>query len=224
MIINVKQDVLEAYRKRAEEVRAELEARGVYMVNLIGSPGSGKTLLLERSMERMPKLERIAVIEGDVETQRDAERLERFGIQLVSVNTGGACHLEAQSVAGALERLELDALELIFIENVGNLICPVEFDLGEAARVAVSSVPEGEDKPTKYPALFREASAVVLNKVDLAPYVPFDPDYFRSEVRRLNGKAPLFELSASNGDGLDPWLAWIEERRERRRAAGPQNE
>ncbi|MFW5797069.1 MAG: hydrogenase nickel incorporation protein HypB [Spirochaetota bacterium] len=209
MIINLRQNVLAAYSEQATEIRGMLARRDVYMVNLIGSPGSGKTLLLERTLERLSAHRRVAVIEGDVETQRDAERLERFGVPLVSVNTGGACHLEPHSVAGALEKLDLGDLDLVFVENVGNLICPVEFDLGENARVAVSSLPEGEDKPTKYPALFREASAVVLNKSDLAPHLPFDPAFYRSEVRRLNGKAPLFELSAATGAGVDAWVEWL---------------
>jgi len=188
----------------------------------MASPGAGKTSLITRTVEALRDQLKIGAIDGDIATTLDADRIAELGVPTVQVNTGGACHMDAVMLKEALPKIPLAELDLLIVENVGNLVCPASFDLGTHRSVLIASIPEGDDKPSKYPALFREASAVVLNKVDLAPYVPFDAEFFRSEVRRLNGKAPLFELSASNGDGFDPWLRWLEESRERLRAAGPQ--
>ncbi len=212
MIIELQQSVMRANNTKASELRAMLDAKQVKMINIIGSPGAGKTTLLERTLERLSARTAVAVIEGDVETARDAERLQRFGVQLVSINTGGMCHLEAPAIAGALEQLNLSEIGVVVIENVGNLICPVEFDLGDHLKVAISSVPEGDDKPGKYPALFRAAEVAVLNKIDLAPYTDFSLEAFEADLRSINPGLPLFPLSARTSEGLEAWLDWLEQR------------
>jgi hydrogenase nickel incorporation protein HypB len=210
MEIKVIRDALAGQKERADAVRRRLAEKRIPMVNLIGGPGSGKTSLLERTLEKWGGRRKVAVIEGDVETDRDARRLQKFGIPLVSVNTGGGCHLDSDTIERALAELNLDQLDLIFVENVGNLVCPAEFDIGETAKVAVSSVAEGDDKPEKYPLLFREAKAVVLNKIDLLAHTDFDKNAFFERVDRLNGGLPRFEVSCRRNEGLDAWIGWIE--------------
>jgi hydrogenase nickel incorporation protein HypB len=173
------------------------------MVNLIGSPGSGKTTLLEATLPRLGL--RAAVVEGDVATERDAERIRALGVQSVQINTQGGCHLEAHLVERALAQLDLEGVDLLFVENVGNLVCPAEFDLGEDCKVAVCSVPEGSDKPLKYPALFSQAGAVLLTKMDLLSAVRFDRELFWGDVGRLNPKASRFEMDSLSGEGIEAW-------------------
>lgn len=212
MIIELRQDILKANQKMVAVVKQRLAEEKVFMLNIIGSPGSGKTSLLEATLAGLTQRFQVAVIEADVETKRDSERLERFGAPLYHINTGGMCHLESDIILASLEQMDLAKTDLVIIENVGNLICPADFDIGEHAKIAVSSVPEGDDKPSKYPVLFREAAAVVLNKIDLVPYTNFNVESFTGDMRRINGTVPLFELSATNGTGVQAWLDWLIDR------------
>jgi hydrogenase nickel incorporation protein HypB len=193
----------------ARTVRDRLAAVGVLCMNMISAPGSGKTALLEASLEKLKKGLRVAVIEGDPDTTLDAERIAQHDVPVVQIQTAGGCHLEANLVLNALENFDLDALDLLFIENVGNLVCPVEFDLGENLCVALVSVTEGHDKPAKYPKLFRKADVVVLNKMDLMPYVDFDNVKFREYVDRLNPGVPIIETSCKTGEGIDAWVDFV---------------
>ena len=181
------------------------------MVNIISSPGAGKTTLLERTCEALGAKYRIGVIEGDITTDRDAQRLKKYNIPIVVINTEGGCHLDSNSISKVLDSFDLDNLDVLFVENVGNLICPSQFDLGESFKLAVVSTTEGDDKPAKYPMLFREAKAVLLNKIDLIPYTNFNYDNFSSDLKKLNGQIPVFEISCTRGDGLREWYKWIEE-------------
>jgi hydrogenase nickel incorporation protein HypB len=199
----------------AQKIKDRLKEKGILMVNLIGSPGSGKTTLLEKTLGKDGL--RAAVIEGDVATDRDAKRIEATGVPSIQINTDGGCHLEANWVDSTIDKLPLDELDIIFVENVGNLVCPAEFDIGEDHKVAISSVPEGPDKPLKYPLLFTEASAVVLTKTDLLPYVPFDLDLYWGDVGKLNPKTKRLDMSCVKGEGLEEWSrilrGWLEEKR-----------
>ena len=208
--VPVVRDILSANERLAQANRRLLDQHGTCAVNLMASPGAGKTSLILRTVERLAGRVRVGVIEGDIASRIDADRVAAAGVPVVQINTGGTCHLDAPMVGAALEQLPLGEIDLLLIENVGNLICPVEFGLGEAARVVVASIPEGDDKPYKYPGIFAAVDAVVLNKLDLAPYVPFDRAAFRRLVAGLNPAAPLFELSCTNGEGLDPWLEWLQ--------------
>lgn len=208
MKINVLKNVLDSNINQAEKNRSRLKEHNITMLNFISSPGAGKTSLLEQTLPEMLKHHKIAVIEGDAYTSKDAERLQAFDISLIQINTEGACHLDSNSIYKALEQLDLNDLDLIFVENVGNLICPTGFDLGEEYRIAVLSTTEGDDKPSKYPMLFRQAKAVVLNKIDLLPYVNFDKHIFYKELRELNPGIPVFETDAIKGDGIPEWLDW----------------
>jgi len=194
----------------AEKTRALLTEKDLRMLNLIGSPGCGKTTLVENMVDRLRGRVRFAVLEGDVETTRDAERLAKLNVPVSQLLTSGACHLEAKLVHHALRDLSLDDLDLVIVENVGNMVCPAEFDIGETAKVAVLSVTEGEDKPLKYPLLFREASAVVLSKTDLLPYLSFEIEACVEFLSKINGSVPVFQVSATTGTGMDAWAAWIE--------------
>ncbi|PIE54878.1 MAG: hydrogenase accessory protein HypB [Dethiosulfovibrio peptidovorans] len=213
--IDVQQAVMAEDLGYAERIRQGLGVKGVLMVNLIGSPGSGKTTLLEKTLGRDGL--RAAVIEGDVATDRDAQRIEATGTPTIQINTDGGCHLEAHWVNDTLDELPLDELDIVFVENVGNLVCPAEFDIGEDHKVAISSVPEGPDKPMKYPLLFTEASAVILTKTDLLPHVPFDQDLYWDDVIKLNPRAERFGLSCLSGDGMERWPdllnRWLREKR-----------
>ncbi len=210
MIIELNQDIMESNNSKAVEIRRLLAEKRIVMINIISSPGSGKTSLLEKTLERLSRRFSLAVIEGDVATKRDAERLERFNLPLTAVSTRGACHLNSAIILKALDELPLDELDAIIIENVGNLICPSEFDLGEHAKIALSSVPEGDDKPQKYPLLFREAVCVVLNKIDLLPYVPFNRDTYYDDIGKLNPKLAVIETSCTTGEGIEAWIDWLE--------------
>ncbi|MGH7668136.1 MAG: hydrogenase nickel incorporation protein HypB [Gemmatimonadaceae bacterium] len=208
--IEVRERVMEKNDAIARDIRARLDARGVTALNLVSSPGSGKTLLLERTLDALGGELRMAVITGDVQTQNDAERLARHTSRLVqAVVTGGACHLDARQIDNGLEAVDLDDTDLLFIENVGNLVCPASWYLGEDAKVVVFSVTEGEDKPLKYPKMFREARYAVLNKMDLLPYVPFDVDRAVAFARQVNSGLEFFFTSATTGSGLDEWFNFI---------------
>ena len=182
------------------------------MVNIISSPGAGKTTLLERTCEELGGKFRIGVIEGDITTDRYAQRLKKYDIPIVVINTEGGCHLDSHSISKVLDSFDLRNLDVLFVENVGNLICPSQFDLGEAFKLAIVSTTEGDDKPGKYPMLFREARAVLLNKIDLIPYTNFNSGSFKSDLKKVNAQVPLFEISCTKGDGLKEWYEWISEK------------
>ena len=197
-------------KDQAEINRSQLRENEVRVLNFISSPGAGKTTLLEKSIEALQQSMKVAVIEGDAYTSKDAERLQRFDIPIVQINTEGACHLDSNSIWSAIQQLDLESLDVILVENVGNLICPTGFDLGEEYRIAVLSTTEGDDKPSKYPMLFRQAEAVVLNKIDLLPHVEFDESTFMKDLYELNPNIQTFETSATRGKGMDEWRNWLE--------------
>ena len=210
MEIKVLKNILEANDQVADQIRADLTARHITAINLISAPGAGKTSLLEKTIPLLKPRHRVAVIEGDIATTRDAERVGKVGVPVVQLLTGGACHLEAALVRRGLGELDLGALDLLFIENVGNIACPAEFDLGEKAKVGILSVTEGHDKPGKYPLLFHSVSALVLNKVDLLPYTDFDYAKFEADFRKLNAAAPILPVSCRTGAGLGEWVHWLD--------------
>ena len=209
MEIKVLKNILSANNQLAEQNRRLLAGKNILAVNIMSSPGAGKTTLMLRTAEELAGKARIAVIEGDVSSSIDTEKLTQAGVTAIQINTGGECHLDAGMVNSALLNLPLDELDIVFIENVGNLICPGEFELGEHLKVVVSSTPEGDDKPYKYPLLFTIADALIINKTDLLPYVNFDMDGFCRTVRGLNQKAALFKVCGITGDGISNWGAWI---------------
>ncbi|HHT32956.1 hydrogenase expression protein HupH [Corynebacterium xerosis] len=207
------EDIFTENDVRAAENRALFDDHGVTAINVMSSPGSGKTALLRHALEDLRGKVRVGVIEGDIETPLDAERLEGFGAQISLLNTGngfgGECHLDAPMISSALRGLDLAELDLVFIENVGNLVCPAEFEVGEHRKMMVYAVTEGEDKPLKYPVMFRSVEAVAVNKIDLLPYLDFDMDLFLANLRTVNPDAKVFEVSAKTGEGLDAWLGWL---------------
>ena len=210
--IRVVRQVLQANDACAALVRQRLQEAGVVALNVMSAPGSGKTSLIKAAIRTGGDQRRIGVIEGDPDTTRDAERIARLGVPVVQINTAGGCHLDANLVWRALDHFDLAQLDCLFIENVGNLVCPVEFDLGESGRVAIVSVPEGHDKPAKYPKLFYTADIVVLNKIDLLPFVDFDTAVFCSDLQRLNPQLPLLKVSCQTGEGMTEWPAWLSRR------------
>jgi hydrogenase nickel incorporation protein HypB len=209
MQIKVVENVLKLNDEVASLNRLALAEAGVACLDLIGSPGSGKTTLLEKTFDRLRGDLRIGVITGDIATTRDAERLAEHCEQVTQINTGGSCHLDANQVRQGMANLDLSALDLLVVENVGNLICPVGFDLGQGAKVGLFSVPEGEDKPAKHPRIVLEASVLLLGKTDLLPHVPFDLAVFHDDLRNMRQDVDLIELSALTGDGLDAWCDWV---------------
>ena len=211
--IPVVEKLLSANDQAAVSNREHLAGHHITAVNIMSSPGAGKTTLLVTTIAALKGRRAIGVIEGDVASQVDAETIAATGTPVVQINTGGGCHLDAPMVYQALRALPLDQIDLLFIENVGNLICPVSFDLGEGQKVALLSVPEGHDKPYKYPGIFEAVDLVVVTKADLMPYLEFDLDLFTSLVRGLNPRAPVLTLSARTGAGMEAWLAWLEAQR-----------
>lgn len=213
-VITVERKVLEKNDAVAATNRARFAEHGVFVINLVSSPGAGKTTLLERTIEGLRERVAVGVIEGDVHTDLDAQRVARFGVPVVQIVTNGGCHLEARLVADALERLDLAALklDLLVIENVGNLVCPANYDLGEAMKVVVLSTTEGDDKPLKYPTMFRNASALVISKIDLLPYVAADVEAIERHARQTNPALRIFETSATTGVGIPAWCDWLAEK------------
>jgi hydrogenase nickel incorporation protein HypB len=209
--VRVDRGVLDKNDQLAEYNRGWLAGRRVLALNLVSSPGAGKTTLLERTVRDLADEVAVSVIEGDQETDNDARRIRATGCRAVQINTGVGCHLDAALVGRALEELDPVVGSVVFIENVGNLVCPALFDLGERAKVVVCSTPEGDDKPLKYPHMFRAARVVLLNKTDLLPYVPFDVDRFTEAVRLVNPAVRVIPVSALNGDGLGEWYEWVRE-------------
>jgi hydrogenase nickel incorporation protein HypB len=212
-IVKLERDILEKNDQFARANRAWFAANGVQALNLVSSPGSGKTTLLVKTIEALRGVRPVAVIEGDQETALDAQRIRATGAPAIQVNTGKGCHLDAHMVGHALEQLSVAPGSLLLVENVGNLVCPAAFDLGEAHKVAVLSVTEGEDKPLKYPDMFRAASLVLLNKCDLLPHLDFDMDVAIAHARRVNPSIEIIRVSARTGEGMSVWLDWIERQR-----------
>jgi hydrogenase nickel incorporation protein HypB len=211
-IVSIRRKALAASEEHAEELRGRFAESGTLVLNLISSPGSGKTTLLETTVGRLAERYRIAVIEGDVATERDADRIRALGVPAHQVLTGGACHLDARQIETALETADLLPADILFIENVGNLICPTTYDLGEDFKVVLLSVTEGDDKPLKYPAIFSRADVTVITKADLLPYVPFDLDAVLEHVKSLNPSGTIVIVSSTTGDGLDEWCDLLVER------------
>ena len=208
--VHVIQGLLKANNEQAMHNRQHFREHGVLAINLMSSPGAGKTSLLEATIDALGTAHRIAVIEGDLETENDAIRIRRKGVPAIQISTGSACHLDAHMVHTALHELDLDAIDIVFIENVGNLVCPASFDLGQQANVALLSTPEGDDKPAKYPVMFRAADLVVVSKCDLLPVLDdFDPARVVAAVRQLANAAPVMQLSARSGSGLGEWTDWL---------------
>ena len=213
MQIAVVRNILEANANEASELKDFFAQKGILVLNLMSSPGAGKTTILERTLTDLRGELRMAVIEGDLQTDNDARRVAATGAQAVQINTEGGCHLTASQVRAALESLDLDGLDILFIENVGNLVCPAEFDVGEDFKVTLLSVTEGDDKPEKYPLMFHISAATLLNKIDLLPYVDFNLENASRHARTLNADISLFPVSARTGEGLDAWYDWLRARR-----------
>ncbi|MBU2702371.1 hydrogenase nickel incorporation protein HypB [Sporomusaceae bacterium BoRhaA] len=211
MEIQVMENILSKNDKIAAEINAIFSSHGIFVLNLLGSPGSGKTSLLEQTIMTLKGDIRMAVIEGDLFTSKDADRIARYGVPVVQINTSGGCHLDATMVKGVLDKLALATLDLIIIENVGNLICPAEFNIGEDVKAMVLSITEGEDKPLKYPLMFKQASIAVLNKIDLLPYTSFDMAAATEDILSINPKIGLVVASCRSGEGLNGWYEWIKQ-------------
>jgi hydrogenase nickel incorporation protein HypB len=208
--VRVATKILEANDRIALENRKIFDRAGVFVVNLMSGPGAGKTSLLERTLAARKDL-RIGVIEGDIAGSDDAERIEKFGAPVVQINTGGACHLDANMISDVLADLPLDEMDVLFIENVGNLVCPAEFKVGEDMKVMLLSIAEGHDKPLKYPLMFQESSALILNKIDLVPYTDVDTGKIRKDALSLNPGLEIFEVSCRTGQGISEWIDWLRE-------------
>jgi hydrogenase nickel incorporation protein HypB len=208
-VVRLEHDLLSKNARLAEQNRGWMSCRGIRAFNLMSSPGAGKTTLLERTIRELGAKLGIHVIEGDQATLRDAERVRTAGSSVIQINTGAGCHLDAEMIGRALRQLDPPARSVVMIENVGNLVCPAMFDLGEEAKVVVASVTDGDDKPAKYPHMFRGADVIVLNKIDLLPYVAFQISAFEQSARELNPKAKIFQISATRGDGLSAWYEWL---------------
>ncbi|MDD2321212.1 MAG: hydrogenase nickel incorporation protein HypB [Geobacteraceae bacterium] len=207
--VAVETDILSKNNRLARENRNLFFRKGVFVLNLVSSPGSGKTTILERTLRDLQQKFRFAVIEGDQQTDNDAVRIAATGVPVRQVNTGAGCHLDAHMVSHTLHEFELDSLDILLIENVGNLVCPASFDLGENHKVVVLSVTEGEDKPLKYPAMFHNADVMLLNKVDLLPHVDFDAEKCKEMARKVNPDILIFDVSSKTGEGMEAWYQWL---------------
>lgn len=210
-IITVERKVMEKNEAVADALRNRFRQSGITVLNLLSSPGSGKTTLLEQTLRQLNKQIRMAVIEGDVQTDNDARRIARHNVPVAQIVTNGGCHLDAQLVQDAVSRIDLTDVQLLFIENVGNLVCPAGFDLGENHKIVIVSTTEGDDKPVKYPHMFRVADICILNKTDLLPYVEFDRERFIQNAKIINPNLLFFQCSASSGEGLENWQKWLQE-------------
>lgn len=220
MKIEVVRSVLDASDQAAAGNRRRMDEAGVLSINLLSAPGSGKTALLENTLPALGGSARAAVLVGDLQTTRDAERLGDLAAQIVQINTGRGCHLSPTQVTGGLDKLDLSQIDLLFIENVGNMVCPAAFDLGEHARAVLLSVPEGDDKVAKYPTLFQQAAVILLTKVDLIGVLEYDFGRVRADLSKINTAAPLIELSNKTGQGLDRWLQWLRDLCEKAKTKG----
>ena len=222
--IPVVRDILEANERLAEDNRRIFRQAGLVVINLMSGPGAGKTSLLEWTIEALQHEIRIGVIEGDIQSSYDAERISQKGVQVVQLNTGGACHLDGNMIKSSLDALNLDILDLLVVENVGNLVCPAEFNVGEDMKAMILSVPEGDDKPLKYPLMFQESRALLINKIDLLPYVNCDVGKIRERALQLNANLEIFEISCRTGEGLDGWADWLRQQVGARKAGGDDSE
>jgi hydrogenase nickel incorporation protein HypB len=208
--IPVVENIMNANEQLAAQNRDRLDEAGIFAINIMASPGSGKTSLIEQTLKRLPADIQVAAIDGDIATSIDADRAAAAGATAIQINTGGECHLDAVMLRNALDQLgDLSQFDLLIVENVGNLICPAAFQLGTHKSVLVASVPEGDDKPYKYPGMYRDVDALIINKIDLLPYIPFKMDYFRQGVEILSPKLETFSLSCITGEGLDAWIDWL---------------
>lgn len=212
MEIEVMTNILDKNDQIAAEINALFTSNGIFVLNLLGSPGSGKTSLLEKTIAALRDEIRLAVIEGDLFTSKDAERIARHKVPVEQINTGGGCHLDANMVKGVLDKLDLNALDMIIIENVGNLVCPAEFNIGEDVKAVVLSITEGEDKPLKYPLMFKQAAITVLNKIDLLPHTDFDMAAAKADIMAIHPQITLVTASCRTGEGLDQWYDWLKKR------------
>lgn len=215
-IITIERKVLEKNDEFARRNRTVLEERGILVLNLVSSPGAGKTSIVERTLEHLGKDVRVAVIEGDVQTDLDAQRVARYHVPVVQIVTNGGCHLEARLVQDALAQLDLEGLNLLIIENVGNLVCPANYDLGEAMKVVVLSTTEGDDKPLKYPGMFRNASVLLINKIDLVPYVNCNLAVLKGNALQINPHLQVFKTSCTTNAGIAEWCEWLKDKGARR--------
>ncbi|HEX7540405.1 MAG TPA: hydrogenase nickel incorporation protein HypB [Syntrophales bacterium] len=209
MKVTVVKNVLDANARIAAENRKLFDEKNIYVINLMSSPGAGKTSLVEKTIMALRDRYRIAVIEGDIQDTYDADRVAALGIPAVQINTGGACHIDGNMIREALPALDLNKIDLLISENVGNLVCPAEFKIGENAKVMILSTPEGADKPAKYPLMFQESAVMIINKIDLTPYVDFDLEKARRDALTLNRKLKIFEVSCKTGLGLENWVQWL---------------
>ena len=219
MKISVIKNILEANDRIAQENRAIFDEKGLMVINLMSSPGAGKTCLLEKTIDALKDDLRIGVIEGDVQSSQDAERIAKSGIPVVQINTGGACHLDGNMIRDTFQEFNFDALDLLVVENVGNLVCPAEFKVGEDFKAMILSVTEGDDKPAKYPLMFHESKVLLINKIDLLPYVDCSIEKIRKEALKINPHMIMFEISCKTGEGLEAWYAWLKQETKSRRSA-----
>lgn len=207
--VAIEKKVLNENQILAEQLRERYRQHGILCVNFISAPGSGKTLLLEKTLERMDKGSRVAVLTGDLQTENDAKRLEQFGFPVKQIVTGGTCHLDARMVERHLADWNLENLDLLVVENVGNLVCPSSYDLGEDAKIVLLSTTEGEDKPLKYPSIFFKSELMILTKIDLLPYITFKAELAKENARRVHPQLEILDVSSTTGEGLDAWMAWL---------------
>lgn len=212
MKVKVVKKVLDANDRIAEENRKLFDQHKIFVINLMSSPGAGKTSLVEQTIKAIKSQYKIAVIEGDIQDTYDADRIAKLKIPVVQINTGGACHIDGNMIRETFPSFDLNKIDLLIVENVGNLVCPAEFKIGENIKVMLLSTPEGADKPAKYPLMFQESSALLINKLDIMPYVDFDLKKARRDSLALNKKLKIFEVSCKTGDGLDAWIAWLTQR------------
>jgi hydrogenase nickel incorporation protein HypB len=219
MKISVIKNILEANDRIAQENRAIFDEKVLMVINLMSSPGAGKTCLLEKTINALNDDLRIGVIEGDIQSSKDAERIAKSGIPVVQINTGGACHLDGNMIRDTFQEFNFDALDLLVVENVGNLVCPAEFKVGEDFKAMILSVTEGDDKPAKYPLMFHESKVLLINKIDLLPYVDCSIEKIREEALKINPHMIMFEISCKTGEGLEAWYAWLKQETKSRRSA-----
>ncbi len=216
MEIKVLKDILSANNQIAERNRQLLDSNNVFAVNIMSSPGAGKTSLILETIKKLKGKTRIGVIEGDIHSSLDAEIIGKEGVPVIQINTGGECHLNASMTCSALSNMPLQDIDLLLIENVGNLVCPAEFAIGEHKKVLISSIPEGDDKLFKYPLMFNIADAVLINKIDLLPYLKFNTEVFSKAIRGMNEKAEIFQTSCTTGEGIQEWVSWLLTQKDRR--------